>query len=120
MATIDQISTPKTSQGLKGRVPYSRASRIVVTTGQLGETRGGTLGDYAQGQRTHLDYPFVRGDFATGMRTSATPAATSDFATGVRTAPMPAHTGDFATGVRTEHVSVPSRYGIVSSQLIAA
>jgi hypothetical protein len=120
MATIDQISTPKTNQGLEtGRVPYSRAGRILVTTGQLGETRDGALGDYAQGQRTYLGDPFVRGDFATGRRTSAPPAATTDFATGMRTT-TPAHTGDFATGLRTDPVSVPSRDGIVSSQLLAA
>jgi hypothetical protein len=112
MATIDQISTPKTNQGLeKGRIPYSRAGGILVTTGQHGETSDGVLGDYARGQRTHLDYPFVRGNFATGMRTIATPAATSDFATGMRTASTPAHTGDFATGLRTEPVSVSLALG---------
>jgi hypothetical protein len=121
MATIDQISTPKTNQDLeKGRIPYSRAGRILVTRGQLGETREGALGDYAQGQRTYLDHPFVWGDFATGVRTIATLAGTSDFATGMRTASTPAHTGDFATGLRTEPVAVRSRYGIVSSSLIAA
>jgi hypothetical protein len=121
MATIDQISqTPKTTQGTQDPVSWSRLDRIIVTAGRLGETRDRAQGDYARGQRTHADCLFVRDDFATGLRTTASPTATGDFATGMGTTDTPAHTGDFATGSGTEPVKVPSHCSTVSSSLIAA
>jgi hypothetical protein len=85
---------------------YLRSAQSVTTDRQPVETWGHSLGDYAQGQRTRRDDPFMQGDFATGMRTTTKSLATAGFATGMRTTSTPAHIGDFATGMRTHTLRV--------------
>jgi hypothetical protein len=71
-----------------------------VTHDQRLDARARALaGDFATGMRTSST-PAVIGDFATGMRTLRTPASIGDFATGMRTFPAPVAVGDFATGMR--------------------
>jgi len=69
-------------------------------------------GDFAAGLRALESGAGVRGDFATGMRSTPLLLTTGDFATGQRTdlAPEPVR-GDFATGQRTERFETPSPNG---------
>ncbi len=57
-------------------------------------------GDLARGQRTDNSCAGIRGDFATGLRTSSASPSIGDFATGARIASSLAVIGDFGTGMR--------------------
>lgn len=67
-------------------------------------------GDFAAGQRALQSDARVRGDFATGMRSTPLLITAGDFATGLRIhRSAEAVRGDFATGQRGERTATPSR-----------
>ncbi len=66
-----------------------------------GEILAPAQGDFARGQRHDSAAGRVRGDFATGMRTTSMLRVAGDFASGMRTLPRVLTVGDFATGMRT-------------------
>ena len=69
-------------------------------------------GDFAAGCRwsESESHASVRGDFATGMRSTPIPMTIGDFATGLRARPdAELVRGDFATGQRTVRPVTPSR-----------
>ncbi len=74
-------------------------------------------GDVAAGLRTLTSDARVRGDFATGMRSTPLLITTGDFAAGQRTKP-PAKLirGDFATGQRTERSATRTPSGQLSAR----
>jgi len=67
-------------------------------------------GDFAAGLRALQSDARVRGDFATGMRSTPLLITAGDFATGLRTHRSAERVrGDFATGQHAERTAAPSR-----------
>ena len=67
-------------------------------------------GDFAAGLRALQSDARVRGDFATGMRSTPLLITAGDFATGLRTHRSAERVrGDFATGQRGDRTATPSR-----------
>jgi hypothetical protein len=104
-------------------ITHLPSTQSITPDGQYDETWGRSLGDYAQGQRTRRNHPFVQTDFATGMRTATKSTVIGEFATGMRVSNTPTHIGDFATGMRTQPGRVSHSHGRLNerrSLLIAA
>lgn len=69
-------------------------------------------GDFGVGLRALDSGAAVRGDFATGTRSTSPLTPPADFATGLRAHPAAERIrGDFGTGQRATRSDAPARYG---------